>query len=31
LASLYLDRVDPGSIGLFDGIAARMAAIHWAP
>lgn len=31
LASLYLDRIDPGSVDLFDGIAARMAAIHWAP
>ncbi len=31
LASLYLDRIDPGSVGLFDGIAVRMAAIHWAP
>jgi phosphonate transport system substrate-binding protein len=31
LASLYLDRIDAGSVALFDGIAARMAAIHWAP
>ncbi len=31
LATLYLDRIDPGSVGLFDGIAARMAAIHWSP
>lgn len=31
LATLYLDRIDRGNVGLFDGIAARMAAIHWSP
>lgn len=31
LATLYLDQIDPGSVAMFDGIAARMAAIHWSP
>ncbi len=31
LSTLFLDRFDAGSVGLFDGIAARMAAIHWSP
>jgi phosphonate transport system substrate-binding protein len=31
LATLSLDRIDPGNVALFDGIAARMAAIHWSP
>jgi phosphonate transport system substrate-binding protein len=31
LGTLYLDRIDPGSVAMFDGIAARMAAIHWSP
>lgn len=31
LSTLFLDRIEPGSVRLFDGIAARMAAIRWSP